>query len=303
MPWSGLRFDVRRGTGDQVDKVVFAEVEVDGPDYAVEVYAVGADGRVAPFWRDVDPPADVAAVIELRHVQRALNRIMDAGLAVDGVSGPATRSALRDYQSMEGLPTTGAPDAATRARLTDRMADPDVLATPPPPEPVEAAPDAAERLAEEDARWLQRVLNRISDAGLVVDGRFGPRSAAALTAWQGAAGLPATGVPDDETMARLRAAYEALVEGDDASDPDAMPPAAPLPGRDPVDGRVDHRDEVRWLQAALNRALDVGLVVDGLTGRKTRAAVRRLQSEEGLTVDGIAGRRTLAALRRRLGID
>ncbi len=292
MPWSRLCFDVEYGTGAQVPTVTFAEVEVSGSDYAVEMYAVRADGRVEPFWHFEAPPADVAAVIDLRHAQRGLNRVMDAGLVVDGLIGPATRAALRDYQAMEGLPVTGEPDAETRDRLAARLADPDVVAIPPPVAPGGPGLDAAERLAEEDVRWLQRALNRLADAGLVVDGQFGPRSRAALAGWQAAAGLPATGEPDDETLTRLRLAFEALLEAPE-----------PLPGTQPDDGRVDTRGETRWLQAALNRAIGADLVVDGLMGRNTRAAVRRFQADAGLTVDGIAGRNTLAALRARLGLS
>lgn len=289
MPWSRLCFDVRDGGGEQVEKVVFAEVEVSGPAYAVELYAVRADGRVAPFWRVEPPPADVAAVIDARHAQRGLNRIMDAGLVVDGLVGPATRAALRDYQAMEGLPVTGAVDPATLTRLAERLADPDVTAIPPPVDPIEPGPDPAERLAEEDIRWIQRALNRLLDAALVVDGLFGPRSRAALAAWQARVGLPATGEPDPETVDGLRLAFEALLDAPD-----------PLPGRFPADGRVDARDEVRWLQAALNRAIDAGLVVDGLMGRNTRNAVRDLQRDAGLAVDGVPGPITLGALRARV---
>lgn len=297
MPWTGRSFEVLPGTGAQRRQVVFAEVEVDGAQYAVDVHAVDEAGRLLPFYGDAPMPADVAAVVETRHVQRGLNRVMDAGLTVDGLSGPATRAAIADYQAMEGLPVTGVADAVTRARLADRALDPDLLAVPPPVGPAPPAPDAGERLLEEEVRWLQMALNRLIDAGLVVDGAFGPRTRAALEAWQRAAGLADSGVPDAATMDGLRAAFEALADGggDEPAD-------APLPGRDPVDGRVDRRDEVRWLQAALNRAIDAGLTVDGLMGSRTRGAVRRFQEAAGLVVDGIPGRRTLAALRARLGL-
>jgi len=54
---------------------------------------------------------------------------------------------------------------------------------------------------------------------------------------------------------------------------------------------------VRWLQTALNRVINAGLVADGVSGPATRDAVRRYQAMRGLTADGIAGPRTLAALR------
>lgn len=53
---------------------------------------------------------------------------------------------------------------------------------------------------------------------------------------------------------------------------------------------------MRWLQAALNAAINAGLSVDGLDGPLTRAAIRRFQAERGLAVDGIAGSQTRGAL-------
>ncbi len=51
-----------------------------------------------------------------REVQIALNG-HGAGLAPDGVTGPATRDALRDFQRHTGLPVTGAADNPTLAAL------------------------------------------------------------------------------------------------------------------------------------------------------------------------------------------
>lgn len=57
--------------------------------------------------------------------------------------------------------------------------------------------------------------------------------------------------------------------------------------------------KVAALQVAL-RALDLyGARVDGVTGPKTRRAVRRFQRRRGLAVDGVAGPRTRRALGRR----
>ncbi len=50
---------------------------------------------------------------------------------------------------------------------------------------------------------LQRALNATIGAGLVVDGRWGPRTRAAVLDFQRAQGLEATGVVDDALAARL----------------------------------------------------------------------------------------------------
>lgn len=55
-------------------------------------------------------------------------------------------------------------------------------------------------------------------------------------------------------------------------------------------------EDVRTLQKALKEAgFDPGQI-DGIYGKKTERAVRRLQKANGLKVDGIAGKNTFAAL-------
>lgn len=56
----------------------------------------------------------------------------------------------------------------------------------------------------------------------------------------------------------------------------------------------------KWLQSSINTvlgtALSPPLVVDGIYGPKTIAAVQQIQTKLGLTVDGIAGQITQGAL-------
>jgi len=54
----------------------------------------------------------------------------------------------------------------------------------------------------------------------------------------------------------------------------------------------------KWLQGALNNVLSPSpnLVVDGIYGPATRAAVEKFQKDHGLVTDGIAGAITQAAL-------
>lgn len=53
----------------------------------------------------------------VRRVQAALNAAVGAGLGVDGVFGPATTAAVRDYQGRVALPRTGVVAAGTWAAL------------------------------------------------------------------------------------------------------------------------------------------------------------------------------------------
>lgn len=70
----------------------------------------------------------------------------------------------------------------------------------------------------------------------------------------------------------------------------------------PVLRKGEHEGEppVERLQSMLNFVKGVDdLVVDGIFGPKTEAAVRAFQADENLTVDGIVGRHTWSALLRR----
>ncbi|NJL22478.1 MAG: peptidoglycan DD-metalloendopeptidase family protein, partial [Leptolyngbyaceae cyanobacterium SM1_3_5] len=53
---------------------------------------------------------------------------------------------------------------------------------------------------------------------------------------------------------------------------------------------------IQWVQSSLNQVNNAGLVVDGVSGSRTRQAVRDFQRSKGLTVDGIVGAQTEAAL-------
>jgi peptidoglycan hydrolase-like protein with peptidoglycan-binding domain len=53
---------------------------------------------------------------------------------------------------------------------------------------------------------------------------------------------------------------------------------------------------VRWLQRALRRTRNLGLVVDGNFGPVTETAVKEFQQGAGLAVDGVVGPLTWAAL-------
>lgn len=53
----------------------------------------------------------------IRWVQNSLNKIMGLRLAVDGILGPQTRSAIRSFQQKNGLTVDGIVGTNTEARL------------------------------------------------------------------------------------------------------------------------------------------------------------------------------------------
>ena len=62
------------------------------------------------------------------------------------------------------------------------------------------------------------------------------------------------------------------------------------------------KDGVRWLQESLNKILRTRLKADGITGEKTRKAVKAFQRKYGLQVDGVAGSITKAKIREVLSV-
>jgi hypothetical protein len=114
-------------------------------------------------------------------------------------------------------------------------------------------------------REVQQLLVRIGYRPGRIDGRFGPRTEAAVTAFQYKHGFAQSGVVGSRTLKalRLRAGWSARV-----------------------------RDAQRALNA---RGYEAG-PVDGLLGPRTEAATRSFQQHHGLPVDGVIGGATARAL-------
>ena len=78
------------------------------------------------------------------------------------------------------------------------------------------------------------------------------------------------------------------------------PPAAKNPHTYPIvmlsKSTKGHADMVKWVQWALNAKNAAQLVVDGIWGAKTTAAVKAFQKAKGLAADGIVGEKTRGKL-------
>ena len=113
---------------------------------------------------------------------------------------------------------------------------------------------------------IQRVV------GTTQDGIWGPKTEAAVKAFQSRHGLTADGIWGPK------------------SDAAGFPPATPAPAGSAL---------IRAVQQKLksNYPLYAGsLVIDGIQGPKTTAAIKEFQRRSGLTADGIVGPRTRKAL-------
>lgn len=81
---------------------------------------------------------------EIREGQTALNSELAVGLTEDGVMGPATRAAIRQFQVEQGLAVTGEFDTATLQTLgiwEDESLDRAPASVPLPTSPVPHSPD------------------------------------------------------------------------------------------------------------------------------------------------------------------
>lgn len=132
--------------------------------------------------------------------------LIDAGVTVrggaDGIFGPATANAVKQFQTSQGLEATGVVDSATAT----------ALANPMKPVAADAGPSSAQvsggfaAFGEKGARVLA-LQNALVKSGIAVrggvDGDFGGGTSAAVMDFQRAQGLGVTGKVDDTTATAL----------------------------------------------------------------------------------------------------
>lgn len=217
----------------------------------------------------------------VRTLQQALvNQGVAVAGGVDGVFGPATEAALKQFQSAKGLTATGKVDDATAIALG--------LASSP-------FLGLTQGNRGDHVRQMQeRIIAAGIELGDGADGIFGPKTAAALKEFQKARGLSATGTVDAATAAALGGVS-------------AAPAASPAPSSQSGSGMVglavgSRGDQVKALQQLIIKA-GINLVggADGIFGVITASALRSFQEANGLPVDGVVSEATLQALQAKSG--
>lgn len=152
----------------------------------------------------------------IRWVQSSLNQIMSLRLAVDGVNGVQTRSAVRSFQQSRGLTVDGIVGPQTEAAMVAAGAPPPPGSGPSPgkiPVPGTTPPPGVSRSHPLYIAWVQASLNRVQGSNLVVDGIMGPKTRAAIITFQKSKGLVADGIVGPKTEAALIAALSGTVSG------------------------------------------------------------------------------------------
>ncbi len=213
----------------------------------------------------------------VKAVQQALiaQGIQVAGGA-DGVYGPGTAAAVKQFQSSRGLAASGSVDDATALALG--------LASSP-------LLGLTQGQRGDQVKALQQ---RLIDLGVAVrggaDGVFGAGTAAALSTFQTSKGLAASGRVDEQTAAALGG-----VSASPVSAPQPQPPAPTAPAAVVAVGA--RGDAVKTVQSQLAAAGFAGVgKIDGIFGARTSAAVVAFQQSVGLPATGSVDAATAQAL-------
>jgi peptidoglycan hydrolase-like protein with peptidoglycan-binding domain len=218
----------------------------------------------------------------------------------DGIFGPATRTAVTNFQRWNGLTVSGDVDAATASRLKlgtgSNSAGSTSGAGASSGGDVGSSTFVGMKLGArgDNVKVLQQALinARIAVRG-GADGWFGPATQAALISYQQANGLATDGVVSSAVVSRL-----ALTAGSAPAAP--APPAslAPSPSAPYVGLTVGARgDRVKDLQRALmNTGLTLRGGADGVFGNVTKAALIAFQRTAGTTQNGIVAQRDATVL-------
>jgi peptidoglycan hydrolase-like protein with peptidoglycan-binding domain len=227
--------------------------------------------------------------------QKLVNAGITLGGGVDGIFGPGTTEAVKDFQTKKGYSATGVVNAATAAALGSVTDAPS--AAPKPATSDGGAKPAASTAAlaglkvgsrGDAVKTLQQLL---MSAGFNVvggaDGVFGALTSNALKSFQTGHGIATSGLVDDATAAAL-----ATVDGSQAGghDPSAVNPFVGLRY-----GSLGA--DVKALQTALISAgLKVRGGADGVYGVATQDAVKQFQAQLGLTQSGKVDEQTASAI-------
>lgn len=203
-----------------------------------------------------------------------LQRSLSRNLAADGAFGPATLAKVRLFQQQRGLRVTGIwTPTEWRTLLAGKTA------TPKPTPGVQVATTTTEftpyksTVLRQGARGNAVRLLQRSLGGLSVDGVFGSRSTAAVKSFQAAQRIPATGVVDSTTWARLEARAHPLL---------------------PYWGTVMRSGSRGTAVVALQRAL--GITADGAFGPATERAVKAAQAKARIAQTGVVATVTWKAI-------
>jgi peptidoglycan hydrolase-like protein with peptidoglycan-binding domain len=206
----------------------------------------------------------------IRQVQQTLQgRGFRAG-PVDGVMGPTTQAAVKQFQQSQNLETSGQLNRQTLIALG-------VFSDPA------AGLRNADRYGPATIRKVQQTLNNRAFQAGPLSGSLGPSTQAALKEFQKSENLEPTGILNEQTLAALGLPGEPTF-AEERRAPTSTFVASPVSAT------------VRQVQQALHQRGYYAGPADGIMGPGTQTALRNFQISENLEVTGRINRQTLTAL-------
>ena len=222
--------------------------------------------------------------------QALLNRGIAVAGGADGIFGPATAAALKQFQASQGLEQTGALGPRTTAALGLGGAAP----APSTPSPSSAYVGLKLGSTGPAVAAVQRAIGGL---GFYVpggaDGIFGGATQSVVMLVQRTNGIPASGQVDEATARLLR------LTGTPAANPPSTP-SAPASGGSTAAGFASYDERgprvVALQQALINAGQSFRGGADGVFGSATVGAIIAFQKSRGLNATGKVDSATAAAL-------
>lgn len=211
-----------------------------------------------------------------------------AVISADGIFGPKTENAVKQFQRSNQLTVDGivGPQTwnvlSTSAKSKMNKIDTSIIS----PSGIEVSLPITRSSSKSHISKLQNLLNR-NGSNLTVDGIYGPKTASAVINFQNAAGLVADGIVGSKTWTALNSGDVNVIAQVTSSTPDS--PILSKPG--------DRGGIVKTIQLQINSAgFAPNLVIDGVYGPKTTSGVKWFQNDRSLSPTGIVDKITYDSL-------
>ena len=146
--------------------------------------------------------------------QQQLNVVRDPDIAVDGIYGPVTAAATRDFQRSAGVAVDGIVGPRTRHAMRHVLEDRPLVPGPGEPTPQSDLALVRENLLlqrhdrGEPVAAVQRLISSARRGNISVDGIFGPETEAAVRDFQRTRQILVDGIVGPQTARALERALD-----------------------------------------------------------------------------------------------